>query len=394
MPKTFGYAAFVYSQRNVENAPKFCLFRAKVSEILQWAAIHRLSQDDPVAVQRDPKRTRVLGIKRFLEREPRNTIPTAVVLTLDNIVINAIPYPEGQEKSEIIANSGLMFLKIDLPDDASEFDKPGLVIDGQHRLKGIEAFDPQTYVNVVALLEADTDEKAFQFLVINNKVAKVSADHIRALSLNYTAALTERLKDARLSLNDNVGSVGIMDTDPESPFNGLIKWPNNLNYDGEKAKNVGYVMPAAIEVAIGYIKSLGIGDLDDNDSVDEFFITIWTVVSKEWATIFKDSKDNKLLDKVGIVCLTEFLVGELRSMSINKHTKFSMADPDKVAEFTKDILDNLTPDFWTSVWKSTSYDTRAGRDLIVASLDTVYGKISDGKPWYEDVDIIADPKIS
>lgn len=85
---------------------------------------------------------------------------------------------------------------------------------------------------------------------------------------------------------------------------------------------------------------------------------------------------------------------ELRSMSINKHTKFSMADPDKVAEFTKDILDNLTPDFWTSGWKSTSYDTRAGRDLIVASLDTVYGKISDGKPWYEDVDIIADPKIS
>ena len=389
MTKTFRYAAFVYNQRNIGNAPKFCLFYAKVSEILQWAAIQRLSKDDPVAVQRDPKRTRILGIKRFLEREPKNTIPTAVVLTLDNIVINAIPNLEGQDENEILANSGLMFLQINLPDGASDFDKPGLVIDGQHRLKGIEAYDPQTYVNIVALLDADVDEKAFQFLVINNKVAKVSADHIRALNLNYTSALTDRLKDARLSINDNVGSVGVMDTDPESPFQGLIKWPNNVSYEGDKAKNEGYVIPAAIEASIGYIKSLGIGDLDDNDSVDEFFITIWRKISEEWKPIFNNMKGNKLLDKVGIVCLTEFLVRELRSMSINKYTRFSMADPDKVEEFTKDILDGLDPDFWTSEWKSTSYDTRAGRDQIVASLVSIYGNISDGKPWNEEVDVIA-----
>lgn len=389
MNNTFKYAAFVYNQRNIKNAPRFCLFHAKVSEILQWSAIQRLSKSDPVAVQRDPKRTRILGIKRFLEREPRNTIPTAVVLTLDNIVINTIPNLEGQDESGIIANSGLIFLQIDLPDGVSDFDKPGLVIDGQHRLKGIEAFDPQTYVNVVALLDADADEKAFQFLVINNKVAKVSADHIRALNLNYTSALTDRLKDARLSLSDNVGSVGVMDTDPESPFKGLIKWPNNVSYDGDKAKNEGYIIPAAIEASIGYIKSLGIGDLDDNDSVDEFFITIWRKISEEWKLIFNNTKGNKLLEKVGMVCLTEFLVRELRSMSINKHTRFSMADPDKVAEFTKDILDGLNPDFWTSEWKSTSYDTRAGRDQIVASLDSMYGNISDSKPWYEGVDVIA-----
>ena len=286
MTKYFKYAAFVYKQRDVANAPRFCLFHAKVSEILQWAAIQRLSKDDPVAVQRDPKRTRILGIKRFFEREPRNTIPTAVVLTLDNIVTTAISHSVGQDESEIISNSGLVILRIDLTNGISDFDKPGLVIDGQHRLKGIEAFDPQTYVNVVALLDADVDEKAFQFLVINNKVAKVSADHIRALNLNYTSALTDRLKDARLSLSDNVGSVGVMDTDPESPFQGLIKWPNNVNYEGDKAKNEGYIIPAAIEASIGHIKSLGIGDLDDNDSVDEFFITIWSKISEGMEVYF------------------------------------------------------------------------------------------------------------
>lgn len=264
------------------------------------------------------------------------------------------------------------------------------MIDGQHRLKGIEAFEPDTYVNVVALLDADADEKAFQFLVINNKAAKVSSDHIRALNLNYNeTALSVRLKDARLSLNDNVGSVGVMDTDDESPFKGLISWPNNVDYNGDTAISLGFVAPAAIEASIGYIKSKGIGDLDDNDSVDEFFITVWGVVSKEWASIFNNKKDNKLLNKVGIVCLSEFLVNQLRSMSTNKYSKFSMADPEKVAEFTKDILDKLRPEFWTLDWKSTSYDTRAGRDQIVASLDSIYGNISDGKPWFEGVEILS-----
>ncbi|MEI8574771.1 DGQHR domain-containing protein [Methylomonas sp. LW13] len=390
MSNSFHYPVFVYSQRNTSNSPRFCLFRAKVSEILQWAAIQRLSKNDPAAIQRDPKRTRILGIKRFLEREPRNTIPTAVILTLDNIDITFVSIDEQQDQDRVITDSGLAVLKINLPNNISDSEKPGLVIDGQHRLKGIEAYDCQTCVNVVALLDADADEKAFQFLVINNKVAKVSVDHIRALNLNYnTARLTDRLKDARLSLNDNVGSVGVMDKDSESPFKGLIKWPNNMSYDGDKANNEGFVMPAAIEAAIGFIKSLGVGDLDDNESIDEFFITIWNVISTEWKSIFNNNKGNKLLDKVGIVCLTEFLVRELRSMSINKHTKFSMADPDKVAEYTKDILEGINADFWTSEWKSTSYDTRAGRDQIVASLQSIYGNISDGKPWYEGVDVLA-----
>jgi len=272
MSNSFHYPVFVYSQRNTSNSPRFCLFRAKVSEILQWAAIQRLSKNDPAAIQRDPKRTRILGIKRFLEREPRNTIPTAVILTLDNIDITFVSIDEQQDQDRVITDSGLAVLKINLPNNISDSEKPGLVIDGQHRLKGIEAYDCQTCVNVVALLDADADEKAFQFLVINNKVAKVSVDHIRALNLNYnTARLTDRLKDARLSLNDNVGSVGVMDKDSESPFKGLIKWPNNMSYDGDKANNEGFVMPAAIEAAIGFIKSLGVGDLDDNESIDEFF---------------------------------------------------------------------------------------------------------------------------
>lgn len=162
-----------------------------------------------------------------------------------------------------------------------------------------------------------------------------------------------------------------------------------MAYEGEKPIHHGFIAPSAIESSIGYIKSIGIADLDDNDSVDEFFITVWKVIKDEWAGIFNCNENNKLLDKVGIVSLTEFLVKELRSRSLNKYSKFSLADPDKVSEHTADILSGMSPDFWTSDWKSTSYDTRAGRDQIVANIEKMYGNFGDGRPWYDRLDVLA-----
>ena len=130
MTKSFEYVAFVYDQRSTEGAPKFCIFHASVSEILQWAAIQRLSKNDPAAVQRDPKRTRILGIKRFFEREVRNTIPTAVVLTLDNITMQLLSPDASALESHSVAvvSAGMQILKIEVPENVDEADKPGLVM--------------------------------------------------------------------------------------------------------------------------------------------------------------------------------------------------------------------------------------------------------------------------
>jgi hypothetical protein len=106
------------------------------------------------------------------------------------------------------------------------------------------------------------------------------------------------------------------------------------------------------------------------------------------------NRRSKLLDKVGIVCLTEFLTNQLRSASLNKRSKFSMANPDEVTVNTKELLDTLEPAFWQVDWKSTSYDTRAGRDQIVTALDTMHGNIGEERPWYTDVDMISSTEVS
>jgi len=392
----FNYLALTYEQRPAAaGAPRFCIFRAPVGEILRWAAIHRLNKSHPAAIQREPKRARILGIKRFLEQDPRNTIPAAVVIALNGVQLQTLVNCQVDGGDMVAKNSlqGLAQVLIEVPLEGGTNELPGLVIDGQHRLKGIAEFDPTTNVNVVAILDADSSEQAFQFLVINNKAAKVTTDHIRAMiGLDYEeSSLSARLRTARLNLDENVGSVGVMDTDSESPFRGMIKWPLNMTYEGEKATQSGHVPPAAIEAAIGYIKSKRIGDLDDQESVDEFFIATWSVVKTEWANIF--NKESKLLGKVGIICLTEFMTNQLRSTSLNRKTRFSMADPDAVMANTKELLETLAPEFWIVEWKSTSYDTRAGRDQIVSALDRIHGNIGEERPWYVDVDMIKSPEL-
>lgn len=389
--KRFEYWAFLYEQRGNSRAPKFCVFHAPAAQVLEWAAINRLNRDDPQAIQRDPKKSRIAGIKRFFSMDDRNTIPTAVVLTLDSFELSQVSSVSLDGETEDLA--GFVKVTVTVPEVASEADKPALVIDGQHRLKGIAEYSKDMHLNIVAMLGADSDEKAFQFLVINNKASKVSPDHIRALNVNYSDALPERLLTARLAVNENVTSVQIADTDSESPFKGLIKWPNNWVYKGQDAEKAGFIAPAAIEGAISHIKSKRVADLDDEETVDDFFLAIWSEIKSEWSAQFAQNSianPTKLLDKVSIITLTQFLVGQLISMARGKNTRFSLADIERVRVSTRDLLGGLNPEFWVMEWKSASYDTRAGRDLLFDAIDRMYGNLSDGREWHMDLDAVVE----
>jgi len=201
----FRYECLVTKQQAEHDAPTFCLFHAPVGEILQWADIKRL-EEEPGAPQRRTSPAKVKAIKRFLDTDRRNTIPTSVVLTID-VPLNRI------RRREPDGPSTLAVIEIEVTDGAL---KPGLVIDGQHRLLGMNDYSPATDVNVVAIIGASDMEKAFQFLVINNKASKVSMDHIRALALHYEeAALKTRLETARLTLDPNVGYVGLVNNEED-----------------------------------------------------------------------------------------------------------------------------------------------------------------------------------
>lgn len=363
----FRYECLITKQQSATEAPTFCLFHAPVGEILEWADIKRL-EEEAGAPQRRTSPAKVKAIKRFLETDPRNTIPTSVILTID--------VPLDRIKRVSVNGSGSFgVIEVEVSPGSA---KPGLVIDGQHRLLGMKAYAPATDVNVVAIIGATDMEKAFQFLVINNKASKVSMDHIRALALHYEeAALKTRLETARLTLDPNVGYVGLVNNEEDSPFRGMVAWP--LTPEANRI-----IVPASIEASIGLIQQQKVRDFASEDVLLEFFYTIWRQIKIRWPDLWE--ANSRLLSKVGIICMTQYMTDAL--IGSYDLGRLDISDPEQVAKLVDEVLLNQERKFWKVPWTSTSYDTKVGRALIVASLVQIARNIRAGVPWYEDVELV------
>lgn len=362
---TFTYPAIINRQR-AGDAPLFACFVAPAGEIVEWAEVERITHEGD-GHQRLRNASRIRAIKRFLNFDNRNTVPTALIVAL-----------ELRDFSDH-ADDGPSI--IDIP--RGQATKPGLVIDGQHRMYGVAEFDPKVPLNVVALINPSDEETAFQFLVINNKASKVPTDHVRFLSLKYEHdALGERLKAARMGLGRNV-LVGVVDNAVESPFHESVIWPTESSEASEEREEL--VRPATIEQALTTIASRNLPDLADDDSLIEFFFTLWSAIKEKWPDLWVP--ESKLLQKVGLVTMTMFVIDDL--IPLADRDGIDLANPDEVRrEVDENILSYLNPEFWEREWSAKSLDTSAGRKLVVDALTSVRRNMRRKAPWDADVSLV------
>jgi DGQHR domain-containing protein len=344
------------------------MFHAPVNEIISWSVIPRLTPGNPDGIQRAKNDYKVRGIKSFLTADPRNTIPTAIVLTLGPKTYTITTHENGVE-----------FLDIDIDKKDAIF-----VVDGQHRLYGLNEFQQNTLVPVVAILEASADERAFQFVVINNKVSKVSTDHIRTLALKYSqqsscSDLEARLRTARLSLSKNLSFVGLANEIEDSPFRSLLSLPSTPPTNK-------WITPAAIETSLAYIQSKGLQQLDDEECHFEFFLAMWSTIKAVWPAVF--TKESKLLSKVGIQCMTRYITDAIDYMVGFSDDEFDFGNRDDVDKATKKILRFQNMDLWIADWTIAIADTRAVRDDIDEALRLVQQNIRHKHAWNEGVALV------
>ena len=366
------YPCLVFKQRpGDEDAPRFCIFYAPAEEIEAWSTVPRLTPEDSSGIQRSRNDFKVRSIKGFLQQDTRNTIPTAIVITL------------GDGAYELQAeNQSSGVGKLTLTESCKN---QVFVVDGQHRLYGIRLFSPTANIPVVAILDASSEERAFQFIVINNKVSKVATDHIRALSINFSdqaesPELETRLRSARLSLHRNVQLVGLADELPESPFAGLVNLP------GKPAPDRRPVVPAAIEAAVAYIQSKKFKQLPDDESAFDFFLALWSVIKRDWPQTFGLS--SKLMNKVGLVTMTKYLTDEMIALSIYGAATIDLGNADDVTGATEQILRLQTPELWLRNWNITVSDTKTVRDQIEAAMRLIQQNLRDGEPWAQEVALV------
>ena len=364
----FTYDAIHVKQRpTCSDAPQFSLFSAPAREILEWSDIERLRMEGS-GHQRRKNDAKVKAVARFLELDARNVIPTAITVAL---------------RLDSLPNVDSSVTTITIPQPRAGEPKPGLVIDGQHRLFGVEHFDRDMPINVVALLNPSDEEIAFQFLVINNKSSKVSADHLKYLSLKFVATgLSDRLRTARMSVGHRTTLVDVVDRAEDSPFFGTIKWPTD---DVPPNDPVRCVLPAAIEHALSDVIRRKIPELDDDDVLLGFFFTIWSEVKKRWPALWKI--DSRLLSKVGIVSLTMFVMNDLGPLI--DRGDLDIGDDAALGAQLNKALENLDPDFWRRDWEAKSLDTAAGRQIVVDALSQVRRNKRIGAEPFDDVALIS-----
>lgn len=351
-----------FKQREDEVSPEYAILIANADDVLSWAAIRR-REDDARGPQRRLNKSKISAIRRFFSLDRRNTIPPAITVTL-------------RVEENQFTKDGLV---IKLEPDVDDNHKPGLVIDGQHRLLGLKGFGYK--VAVVALLNVDDMETAFQFLVINRKATPVSPDLIRTLALDYKEQeLIERLETARLNLSANLRYVGIMDSDNASPFKGQIAIVS------EQCDNVArFISPAAIESCVAVVQGQNnIRELDNDDTLCEFLYAIWRVAKNEWNHLW--NAESKLLQKACMVSFTTFMTKAL----VGRYDwgELDISDPDDVTEKCYQVLMNLSADFWIHPWKVKISDSASTRDLIIQGLEESARNMRAGREWSEGVALL------
>jgi DGQHR domain-containing protein len=375
--RKFTYEALSYLQRpEVPAAPRFLLLCAAAGDIVAWADVDRIDVHNPTGAQRPLRSMKVNKIAKYFDAHRNNTIPTAVIVALDESSVRITKKKAG---------GGVSCTRVDIKVEANR--KPGLIIDGQHRAFGAARHSPKTILNVVAFLGGDEAERAFQFVVINNTATRVSKDHIKALNLNYNP---KRL-NKRLLESAGVG-LGIEETkfddlqivDTTEPFKKAIAWPRNSD---------GFIPPNAIESGLAETRDraarLGIEGLER-----DVFLSIWTIIKKIRKSQWKPLPASRLLQKVSIYALTVFVLDNLMAAQTLSDTPRDLSDEQQLEADVGKIVGGIPSELWTVEWNATELDTRNGRQMLVETLQLISANVRLGRSWYDGVSMIDPTSIS
>ena len=175
---TLNYKGTRIRQRHSTKCPYLFTFYANVKEITKWAGIKR-TQEQEHGAQRITKPARITAINRFLDVDPINTLPGSIIIGFQDKSILFSPDPNKRMDISNRCNNDVQFGTIEISFDQNVHShlKPGLIVDGQHRVFGSQKYSEESTNDIplliVAILDATIEEQAFQFIVINNQASKV-----------------------------------------------------------------------------------------------------------------------------------------------------------------------------------------------------------------------------
>lgn len=366
------------------------LFVSRAKALRSWAGVHRV-EDTPTGPQRILRPPRVRAIERFLNRDDRNTVPTTILLAfrpgttefspLDDTLAPCVGDTDTHNDCEDSVDWGL--LRFEFEPGAPEQDRPALIVDGQHRVEGFTSLSGDLPVLAVALLDADSEEQAFQFIVINNKATRVPADNVKAIIADLDEAdLSDRLLEVGIRYGEVSPILRDSDELEESPFRGLLDWPRNPDADRR------LIPLTAIEQMLRHVAAVFGRPLEeDEQSQLALLFLIWGVVRNQFDDLW--GKKNMFMKKVCMAALNEFVLSRLKTLW--ELGVVDIFESQQVKSQVLKMLQLLPFEFWEASWNVSVQDNANVRRRIKEDLEQLAENTKLEQPWSTGLTLVDDP---
>ncbi len=307
---------------------------------------------------------------------------------LQQPVLDRLPLEELQQLNRIVADEL----------------KPGILIDGQHRVMGTKRLGTIPFL-VCALPDAPWPELAFQFLVTNRTARRVQESLLinivgNSLSKRQRSDIEERLRNAGIRVG-LIEAVMKVHEDEQSPFYGMLAFgikgePGFLDAAAMRNKVIQYwyerqraVSRLFDHLCEGKLKRDRTDYWKSEDLWFDFFIAFWSAVrdryadtgvfSSELVDTAKKVPASKLMTATVLKIFQETIVGNiydfLRQTQQKVGTPIAETIPNSEAfsELVRNSLKPLTPGFFEG-WTITGFDgSKGARDDLEEAILLVVG---------------------
>ena len=269
--------------------------------------------------------------------------------------------------------------------------KPGLILDGQHRVFGAKNVDDfPVYLPIVLMPGLSYAEQVFHFYVLNNKAKPLKPTELRA---TVSTSLTRGEID---SLYDRLRKSGVkaeearwtheMETNPRSPFRGLIAFGLSEG-GGLIPENVAFQVVSSFMKPDKKRKIL-IKDVakwsSDPDYQLNLFFRFWQAIAerypKAWSEGQLEKGNRQLFYKATMLVIQEYLLETfVRTMPgrIQRGQPSLFADPDELATQAKSDLFYLPEEFFLRPWQETGLDTPERRRFLKQQMTDAINQLGE-----------------
>jgi len=327
----------VKAQKTLQGNFSFYLFLISSNDLLDISYVVRRSDDSKRGIQRIASPNRIAEIARFIAESKDVIFPNNLIVNFDKEAIFR-PNKDNPSQGDLI-----------IPKQK----KSVQILDGQHRLLGLEASRKNIPIIVVAFTELNLIQRAQLFLTINSKQKGINTSLIYDLF-----GITRSGKSVELLAVD-IGR--FLNSDEDSPFKDMVKL-TDARRKGKENLSLAAFVTALKKVLIN--KNIPFADLDYHQQIivlKNYFNAIKNLFQTQWGIrgyiLTKTLGFNALMKVFPKVHLRCILKQDLLCNAVNKEI-----------EAWKDF------DFSGSVWAGVSGE--AGAAKVASSLGDSLKKLS------------------